>query len=137
MKIKIHKNINEGACRGSSFSIFADRHVKLNRTTSRAKYLVLTCWYTTAQPYDSGTKKEPADNAGSYFYINKLHAKKHRDKIRRPMPTKFIERQINGMLLILLSYHVGLLFVKRYVASLNKTEKERVREDGRREGLAA
>jgi hypothetical protein len=99
--------------------------------------LVLTVWFATAKPNDSGTKKEPAVTAGSYFYINKLHAKNHRDKIKKPLPTKFIEKQSNGMLLILLTYHVGLRFVKRYVASLYKTEKERVREDGRRKGLAA
>jgi hypothetical protein len=99
--------------------------------------LVLTVWFATAKPNDSGTKKEPAVTAGSYFYINKLHAKKQRDKIRRLLPIKFIFRQSNNILSTPLSYHVGLRFVKRYVASLYKTEKERVREDGRRRGLAA
>ncbi len=85
----------------------------------------------TAKPNDS-QKEEPADNAGSSFYINNLHVKKHRGKIRKPLSMKFIQRQSCNILSTLLSYHMDSWFVKRYFASLYKADKERVGEDDKR-----
>lgn len=77
-------------------------------------------------------KEEPADNAGSSFYINHLHVNKHRDMIRKPLSIKFINRRRCNILSTLSSYHMDSWFVKRYFASLYKAEKERVGEDGKR-----
>ncbi len=70
------------------------------------------------------------------FYIKGLHAKRHHDKIKRLLHI-WLLRQIYFILSTVLSYHVDLRFVKCYFVSSYQTEKERVRNNEKRGGMAA